>query len=107
MSINEALFVCGFPNVFSRLEIPGAGRLRGLGRFKRSEKTSEKGRNGGGICRKKEEKKLVVRMDIGCNGLWVRRGCGSRLCEIEGKEGGGEEGKEGGVGADEAPSTTP
>ena len=50
---------------------------------------------------------LVVRWDIGCNGLWVRWGCGSRLGEIEEKEEGEEKREKGGVGGDEARCTTP
>lgn len=72
-STRLCLFV-GFPTLsvdfehlkFLVLAASRAGTIQAIrGCFK-------KDRNGDGICRKKRKKKLVVRRDIGCNGLWVR-----------------------------------
>ena len=68
-----------------------------MGRKKATRRAGRAGRR---------EEKLVVKRDIGCDGLWGRRGRASRLYEIGG-EGGGEEKESGVVGVGEAPSTTP
>ena len=98
ISIGKALFVCGFPDVLVDLErlrflVPSTSRA---GTIQAIRESLKKGQNGGGIWRKKGKEKQVVVRDIGCNGLWVRWGCGPRLCEIESKEGGGEKREEGG-----------
>ena len=103
MSIGKALFVYGFTDVSVGFEHSGflALAVEVGSSDSRWPKKDRKGTRGCG----KKRKKLVVRRGFGCDGV---RCAGSLILDCAKSKGEGGEGKEGGgVGAGEAPSTTP